>query len=129
MEGAARQEGCVVVVDDDPQIRSIVREALEDEGCAVREARNGREALDALRTLVPDVVVLDMRMPVMDGWEFAAAYRTAPGPHAPIVVLTAAADAEQWAAEVAADAYVPKPFQLDDLLVTLSRFSRCITAP
>ena len=121
-----RAEGSVLVVDDDATIRMVVREALEDEGCAVREAADGREALALLDEETPDVIVLDMRMPVLDGWGFAREYRKRPGPHAPIVVLTATRDAAAWAAEVHADAVVGKPFEVDGLLDVLRRFTPCV---
>jgi two-component system chemotaxis response regulator CheY len=64
----------------------------------------------------PDLVLLDMRMPVMDGWAFARAYRELPAPRAPIVVMTAAPDARHRAAEVEADGFVGKPFDLSELV-------------
>ena len=124
--GMRRVEGGVLVVDDDPIIRTIVRDALEDDGCEVREAANGAEALAILDKETPDVVVLDMRMPVMDGWEFARRYRARPGPHAPIVCVSAAANTNAWAEEISADGVVPKPFELRELVSVLSRFTRCV---
>ena len=122
-----RVEGGVLVVDDEEVMRAVVRELLEDDGCEVREAANGAEALAILDEEVPDVVVLDMRMPVMDGWAFARAYRARPGPHAPIVCVTAARDAHEWAEQIGAEGVVAKPFDLRELLGVLSRFTRCVT--
>jgi len=79
-------------------------------------------ALVEAATRGPDVILLDMKMPVMDGWEFARVYRAAPGQHAPIVVVTAAADAAGRAAEVAADGHLPKPFDLDDLFRVVDEY-------
>ncbi len=62
-------------------------------------------------------------MPVMDGWQFARAYRRRPGPHAPIVVVTAARDAAERAAEIQAEDVLPKPFRVDDLLRVVGRYS------
>jgi CheY-like chemotaxis protein len=62
-----------------------------------------------------------MKMPVVDGWGFARAYRAQPGPHAPIVVFTAAVDARRRAAEIGAEGYLAKPFNLDDLRALVSR--------
>jgi CheY-like chemotaxis protein len=70
----------------------------------------------------PDVILLDMKMPVMDGWELARVYRQSPGRHAPIVVMTAARDAAQRAAEVAADGHLAKPFDLDDLFRVVDQY-------
>jgi CheY-like chemotaxis protein len=62
----------VLVVDDDPEFRAVVGEVLSAEGCSVYEAANGREALDLLSDLVPDLILLDLMMPVMNGWDFYA---------------------------------------------------------
>jgi CheY-like chemotaxis protein len=72
--------------------------------------------------LLPAVILLDMKMPVMDGWAFASAYRQQSGPHAPIIVMTAAHDSRQRASEIAADGFIPKPFDLDDLLALIRRY-------
>ena len=119
----AGQPGTVLVVDDDESIREFIGEALADEGYVVRTAPDGRAAFEVLGAARPDLILLDMRMPVMDGWEFARAYReSAPaGGRVPIVVLTAARDAAGRAAEIAADGYLAKPFGLQDLLETVRR--------
>jgi CheY-like chemotaxis protein len=114
----------VLVVDDDAAIRDTVADALLDEGYQVLTAANGRAALEVVARTVPRLILLDMRMPIMDGWEFARAYRELPGPHAPIVVITAARDAGDRAAQIEADDYLAKPFDLDDLLAVVSRLTR-----
>jgi CheY-like chemotaxis protein len=86
-------------------------------------AANGALALDLLRQTTPQVILLDTRMPVMDGRAFARAYHEQAMPHAPIIVLTAAADADAIADEIKADAVLQKPFDLDDLLRLVGRFS------
>jgi CheY-like chemotaxis protein len=113
----------VLVVDDDESIRELVEMALSSEGHHVTTASNGAAALEAIAISPPDVILLDMKMPVMDGWAFARAYRAAPGHHAPIVVVTAARDAASRAAEVAADGHLPKPFDLDQLFRVVEAFS------
>ena len=123
-----RVEGSVLNVYDDDGIRAVIRDVLEDFGCAVREAANGREALALLDDEVPDVVLLDMRMPVLDGWGFSQEYRTRPGPHAPIVVMTAAQNARAWGEEVRADGVIAKPFEMDDFLAVMGRFTPCTAA-
>src|ERR1700716_807626 len=84
----------ILIVDDDESIRQIVRLCLTDEGFQVCEAANGQAALDALPDFQPDLILLDLRMPVMDGWEFARRYRHGPGPHVPIVAFIAALNAQ-----------------------------------
>ena len=116
--------GRVLVVDDDDTIRELVSIALCDEGYEVMSAIHGREALERAADWVPDLILLDMRMPVMDGWEFTRAYRRGPGPHAPIIVLTAGRDATCTAIQIEADAALAKPFELESLLGLVSRFVR-----
>lgn len=119
--GAPRR---VLVVEDEDLLRGIVVDALDEEGYTVHQASHGRAALDLLARLGPgsiDLILLDMRMPVMDGWDFAAAYRAAAGDQAPIVVMTAAQDAFTWGAEVGATATLAKPFELADLIATVER--------
>jgi two-component system, chemotaxis family, chemotaxis protein CheY len=106
----------ILVVDDDESIRQIVRLCLSDEGYDVQEAPNGQAALDTLSVVRPDLILLDLRMPVMDGWEFAKLYADTPKPHAPIVAFVAALNAEQECADLPAAAILTKPFDLDDLL-------------
>jgi len=108
----------VLVVDDEPDIRATVAEMLEIEGYSVEEAANGAAALVAIDRRLPDLILLDMRMPVLDGWGFAAEMNRREM-SIPIVVMTAARDAARWAAEIAATASLSKPFSFDDLIRTV----------
>ena len=117
--------GPVLVVDDDPAIRDAIRDALEAMGMRVTTASDGAEALDRVLHEEPCVVLLDMRMPVMDGWGFARAIRER-GMELPVVVMTAAADARRWANEIGAMGVVPKPFALSELI---SAVERCAKQP
>lgn len=110
----------VLVVDDEADIRATVSAMLEIEGYDVEEAANGADALHAIEARAPDLILLDMRMPVLDGWAFASELRRR-GHRTPIVVMTAARDAARWAAEIAATAFVAKPFGLDDLITAVER--------
>lgn len=112
----------ILVVDDDPAIRALVVEALTDDGYPVVQAADGFEALALVGSADPCLVLLDMRMPVMDGWAFARAYREQGGRRAPVVVMTAARDAHAWAAEIGADGALPKPFDLTELVEVVERF-------
>jgi CheY-like chemotaxis protein len=113
----------VLLVDDDEGIREFVSLVLADEGYEVLVAPHGVVALELLETARPAVILLDMRTPVMDGPTFVGAYRGRPGPHAPIVVLTASRDAADDAAEIDADGYLAKPFELDDLLRLVRQYA------
>jgi CheY-like chemotaxis protein len=108
------------VIDDDPSILSTVTDILEFEGYRVITARNGVEGLQALQHERPSVILLDMRMPIMDGWAFARAI-AAQELHAPIVVMTAAQDAGRWAREIEASSFLAKPFNLIELLEAVQK--------
>jgi len=110
----------ILVVDDEPDIRATVTAMLEIEGYAVGMASNGADALNAVEEQLPDLILLDMRMPVLDGWGFAAELRRR-GHEVPIVVMTAARDAARWAADIAAASFVAKPFRYDDLIGALEQ--------
>jgi CheY-like chemotaxis protein len=111
----------VLVVEDDPDLAALEADLLQEHGHHVEVANNGREALAAVERAAPDLILLDMKMPVMSGREFADVYRrTQPSP-APIVVVTAADDAERRAAEVGASEWIAKPFDPDALVEKVMR--------
>jgi CheY-like chemotaxis protein len=113
--GSARRP-LILVVDDYDLLRSVVRMTLEDEGYDVADAADGAEALVLSQTVVPALIILDVAMPVLDGPGFVAAYRAQPGPHAPIVLMTAAKDEPRWLAELGTIGHMRKPFDLDALV-------------
>jgi CheY-like chemotaxis protein len=121
--GQGKPAGTILVVDDDPAILSTVADILEFEGYEVEVAANGAEGLRVLERVQPKLVLLDMRMPVLDGWDFARALRER-GIILPILVMTAAQDARRWAQEIGAAGYVSKPFELIDLLSAVASFHR-----
>lgn len=110
----------ILVVDDDPEILAMLRDFLESEGLAVRTAANGAEALEALDEVMPALILLDMRMPVLDGWAFAKRFHERALTY-PIVVMTAAESARRWAEEIGATGYIAKPFDVNELLETIER--------
>lgn len=114
-------QSAVLAVDDDPSILDLMTDILTGEGYRVLPAQNGAEALQVLEGDHPCVILLDMRMPTLDGWGFAKAMRQR-GLRYPVVVVTAAENARAWAQEIGADAYLPKPFQLQELLRIVRRF-------
>jgi CheY-like chemotaxis protein len=122
---AGPEQTYILVVDDDAAIREALAAALEDEGYSVRSAANGREALKLLRATAaaPALILLDLMMPVMSGWDFRAAQQQDRAlARIPVVVLSADRDVQAKAASVRAQAYLPKPVNLDSLLATVSRF-------
>jgi CheY-like chemotaxis protein len=110
----------ILVVDDDPAILATVCEALDLEGFPVVSATNGAEALDAVDRSQPSLVLLDMRMPVLDGWGFMRVVRER-GLNLTVVVMTATADARRWGREVGAQGVLAKPFELDELMRAVQR--------
>jgi DNA-binding response OmpR family regulator len=113
----------ILVVEDDTSILDLVVQILRAEGYPVVGAKNGVDGLAEVDRHPPSLILLDMRMPRMDGWEFAAALR-ARGVASPVVVMTAAEDAKRWADEVGADGYVVKPFEFLELLACVEKHRR-----
>ncbi len=118
MEQVVPTKRPILVVDDDDTILSTVCDILQFEGYLTECASNGAEGLQVLETVRPRLVLLDMRMPVLDGWQFAQILRER-GIRVPIVVMTAAQDAKEWAREIEASGYLPKPFDYVDLLAAV----------
>ena len=115
----------VLVVEDEDYVRSLVIEALADEGYDVQEATNGYEALTILDGWRADLVVLDLMMPCCDGWTFRAEQLARQDlASIPIVVLSAVYDSRQEADKLQATAVIPKPFDLDQLLSTVQAVAR-----
>jgi CheY-like chemotaxis protein len=112
----------ILIVEDDEYIRALACAALADDGYDVLEAANGAAALDLIKLYPPSLIILDMNMPVMNGWEFVRRYRQLPFPHAPIIVFTAAGDAALRAAEIDASGILGKPFDLDDLSALVRKY-------
>ncbi len=107
----------VLVVDDDPDILEALSEILEAEGFSILRARNGQEALEQLDSGRPELVLLDLMMPVMDGWEFAKRMRQLPASRqVPVIVLSADRNVGSKAREIGAVGHLAKPFELNDLL-------------
>ncbi len=117
-----RDKPRVLVVEDDVSIRQMISDFLELEGYSVAMAADGLEGLRAVESTSPSLVLLDMWMPVLDGWGFARKLRER-GIDLPILVLTAAQNPRRWAEEVGAQGYLAKPFDLHDLLHAIERIS------
>lgn len=105
----------ILVADDDPEMVSIIVEALSHKGYRVATARHGKEALARVEEERPQLILLDMTMPVMDGWTFARALHERYGRSIPIVVITAVEDSKLRADELGAEGELGKPFSLQHL--------------
>jgi two-component system, OmpR family, KDP operon response regulator KdpE len=110
----------VLIVDDEPAIRRFLRAGLRAQGYQISEAPDGRVALDLFRRETPDVVVLDLGLPDIDGFEIIKQLRER-GSSAPIIVLSSRADeiGKVRALDLGADDYVTKPFGVEELLARL----------
>jgi len=118
----------ILIVDDDPSIRDIVTDILEMSDYRVKTARNGAEALDDIRLDRPAAILLDLMMPVMDGWEFLRQYRRhAYGSQAPVMIMSAARDASTVAGARGAHAFLSKPFEIEAILDIVGRVTRQAT--
>ncbi len=119
----------ILVVDDEPQIVRVVRSYLEQAGFRVVTAYNGKDALFTARHEHPDLVVLDLQLPGMDGWEFARRVR-AEQPGVGIIMLTARVEEADRIVglELGADDYVTKPFSPRELLARVRAVLRRMQA-
>jgi len=130
MTSAQAPKPRVLVVDDDKAVRESLRRSLEFNGYTVGLAGDGAEALAAIAATAPDVVVMDVMMPRLDGLEATRALRAA-GHDLPILVLTArdAVGDRVEGLDAGADDYLTKPFALEELLARLRALLRRIAAP
>jgi CheY-like chemotaxis protein len=110
----------ILVVDDDPVIRESLEQALEDRGYEVESAANGMEALSVVREWLPDLIILDLVMPIMDGWQFRLEQLRS-HPEVPVVVLTAYWSAAEASERLKAADLLRKPVDLDDLFAAVKR--------
>jgi DNA-binding response OmpR family regulator len=114
--------GRVLVVEDDELLRETLEEVLVDEGHDVRTAAHGQEALELIAAWDPQLIILDLMMPVMDGFAFRdEQMRMGIALGTRVLVLSAARDLEAAATRVRADAFLSKPFRLDEVLASVKR--------
>jgi len=110
----------VLLVEDDEPTSQALAEILELEGYEVRHVRNGADAIDTLHQYTPDVVLVDLQLPVMDGRSFVELYRRRVRPAASVVVMSGRTDGSSIANAIGAEGYIRKPLEVPDLLRTLS---------
>jgi two-component system, OmpR family, response regulator CpxR len=116
-EDVAGRPYCVLVVDDDPSIRRMIVAALKRDGYVFHEAPNGKEALDLMRREQPNVVVLDLMMPVLSGWDVLQARELEPElKKIPVIIISANRAPEvATAVDKGICAFLPKPFDIGAL--------------
>jgi two-component system chemotaxis response regulator CheY len=108
---------CILIVEDDRVVREVVSDALVDAGYVVAKAADGVEALDQLRDHPPDAILLDLMLPVMDGWTFLEAMQQdAAFSSIPVGIMSAVPAVHQAASAQGVQITLAKPFALDELL-------------
>ena len=112
----------VLVVDDDDGIRRTIAEMLESEGYDVATAVDGHAALARIAERAPALILLDLQMPGMSGWEVLARLREQ-GTRIPVVFMTAGYRAQTEAERHNAEGHLGKPFEMDDLLAVVARLT------
>jgi DNA-binding response OmpR family regulator len=119
----------ILVVDDKANMRQLLQDYLSEQGFAVATAANGREALYAARHENPDVVLLDLMMPEMDGFEFLKQYRRERS--VPVIILTARVEESDTVLglDLGADDYIVKPFRMRELLARIRAVLRRAEPP
>jgi len=124
-DGAAASRPRVLIIDDDEAVCEVLRDVLTDEGYAVATVPHGAAALELVKHHHPAVIILDLRMPIMDGWSFAEQYRRQAKPAASLILVSAMKDIEESARRIGAATFIQKPFELTDVV---SKIERCIAA-
>ena len=116
--GSERTAGLidVLVVEDDAGTRTLLLDILRDAGYGVAAASDGAAGLALAERLRPRVILLDLWMPVMSGWQFATQYHASPAPHAALLLLSAHQDVPEATERLGAQGFIRKPFHLDQLL-------------
>ncbi len=115
----------ILLAEDDLGLRRLFVEILREAGHTVDETGDGAAALELLRERHPDVIVLDLRMPIMDGWAFVEAHRREPAwSEIPIVILSAVPSLFEATKNLPVRAVLTKPVELSTLLVTVGRLTR-----
>jgi two-component system cell cycle response regulator DivK len=117
--------GCILVVEDQMDNRQILRDLLGNAGYTLVEAENGEEALAAVAQQRPDLILMDIQLPVMDGYEATRRIKSDPATKTiPIIVITsyALSGDEGKAREAGCDAYVTKPYSPRQLLAKVREF-------
>ncbi|HEU5089492.1 MAG TPA: response regulator transcription factor [Roseiflexaceae bacterium] len=119
----------ILVVDDEPGLRELVRINLEHEGYGVMQAGNGVECLAIVRQTQPDLVILDVMMPEMDGWETCKQLREFTS--VPVLMLTARVQSSDVVTglDSGADDYLVKPFNMDELMARIRALLRRVPSP
>ena len=116
------EQSVILIVDDDPSIREIVGLVLQDEGYGIETATDGLKGLEQFYKVQPDLIILDVKMPEMDGWETLRRVREIS--NCPVIMLTAFGSTNDiiQGLESGADDYLVKPFGIQELIARVARY-------
>ena len=115
--------GQVLIIEDDSDVSGLLADVIRDNGFACETAHDGREALDQVMACEPRLILLDLRMPRMDGWQFVQQLkRRFPAQQPAVVLVSAHPDLNQAARALDATTYLQKPFAVDDVLKLAERY-------
>jgi len=125
----------ILLVDDDPDFTEAIKLLLESRSYAVAAANDGREGLKKVLTEEPDLIILDVMMPEMDGYQVCAKLKTDPRySHIPILLLTAVGEAisttnytKEMGMKIEADDYIPKPVEPIEIVERVEKLLRIST--
>lgn len=124
---ASETKGTILYIEDNPDNRLLVKRILLSEDYALLEAENARDALNVLKSTVPDLILMDINMPDMDGYSLTAQIKSTPGfERIPILALTAnvmRGDKEKTL-EAGCDGYIQKPIDIDQLTREIEKYMR-----
>ena len=116
------EQPTILVVEDDERIQRLVELVLRGEGYSVVQASDGRQALDMIASSKPDLVLLDLMLPVLDGWALRERLRQRPATSdIPIILMSAVRNLPETAQELGVADYLSKPFEIDDLVRSVRR--------
>lgn len=114
-----KKERKILIIDDEPDICEMISDYLERRGFGVAKAHNGKEGLEALPKIKPDLIILDVLMPIMDGFSFLQSLKAdTKYCNVPVIMLTVKSDSKDVDKGISleADFYLSKPFKLDNLM-------------
>ena len=115
----------MLVVEDEAYLCDLIADVLESDGHVTRKASNGRDALALLEARKPQLILLDLMMPIMDGWEFMSAMKSKPElADIPVIIITAIYDARRTQQETGARAVITKPFDIDQLSELVNLYAK-----
>lgn len=115
---------CPFIVEPDSALQDVLYQILDLAGFAVQATQRAEEAFAFMQDHQPSVILLNNQLALMDAPEFIRRYHSLPGPHAPVVVLTSSDEAGEAALAAGAVQYLPRPFEIDDLVNLVEQFSK-----